>query len=52
MPRARLGTFRILNSGYKAVVTCLLVLVRRAGISFGPIAFEFPCSLAVVVVAV
>ncbi len=52
MLRARLGTFRLLNSGYKAVVTCLLVLVRRIGIFFGLIAFELPCNLAVVVVAV
>ncbi|MFN9982095.1 MAG: hypothetical protein ACK53Y_19370, partial [bacterium] len=47
-----LGTFRLQNSGYMAVVTYLLVLARKIGIFFGLAAFEFPCSLAVVVVAV
>ncbi len=35
-----------------AVVTCLLVSVRKLGISSGLAAFERPCSLAVVVVVV
>jgi hypothetical protein len=35
-----------------AVVTCLLVLVRKIGIFFGLTAFVRLCSLAVVVVAV
>ena len=33
-------------------MTYLLVLARKIGIFFGLTAFEFPCSLAVVVVAV
>ncbi len=52
MLRARLGTFRLLNSGYKAVVMCLPLLVRRIGIFVGLIACGLPCNLVVVVAAV
>jgi hypothetical protein len=50
--RARLGTFRLLNSGYKAVAMGLPLLVRRIVILFGLIACGLPCNLVVVVVAV
>ena len=52
MLRVRLGTFRFENSGYMAVVMCLLVTVRKIGVPFGPNAFEPSCGFAVVVVAV